>query len=184
MAVRAAVPDEQLPHQVAARDAVGPAGSDKTASEQRLLDAAMRDFPHVLAKDQVWLLDRLWHGVRRLRELAGLTHVLVRLKSDIALDMISGIYPGHSYLAETSGDGVTMTVRVIEYFADVEGQKVPEMSSLVADLLDWEEYPGPGLAALYRWRWDGSETGLGRPRRSCTAPGRAPGRCSAPAAPP
>jgi hypothetical protein len=30
----------------------GPAGSDKTASEQWLLDAAMRDFPHVLAKDQ------------------------------------------------------------------------------------------------------------------------------------
>ena len=20
---------------------------------------------------------------------------------------------------------------------------------------DWEEYPGPGLAALYAWRWDG-----------------------------
>lgn len=27
----------------------GPAGSDKAASEQRLLDAAMKDFPHVLS---------------------------------------------------------------------------------------------------------------------------------------
>jgi hypothetical protein len=138
----------------------GPAGTDKTASEQCLLDAAMRDFPHVLSRDQVWLLDRLWHGVRRLKELAGLTHFLVRVKSDIRLEKISEIYPDHSYLAEVSGDGVTMIVRVIEYFVDIEGQAVPEMFSLVTDLLDWEEYPGPGLAALYGWRWDGSETGL------------------------
>ena len=52
----------------------GPAGTDKTASEQRLLDAAMRDFPHVLAKDRIWFLDRLWHGVPRLKALAQLTH--------------------------------------------------------------------------------------------------------------
>ena len=138
----------------------GPAGTDKTASEQCLLDAAMRDYPHVLSKNQVWLLDRLWHGVLRLKALAGLTHFAVRLKSDIRLDRISEIYPDHSYLARVSGDGVTMTVRVIEYFVDIEGQKVPEMFCLITDLLDWEEYPGPGLAALYGWRWDGSETGL------------------------
>jgi hypothetical protein len=138
----------------------GPAGSDKAASEQRLLDAAMKDFPHVLSKDRVWLLDRLWHGVPRLKALAGLTHWAVRLKSDITLKRASEIYPDHSYLAEVSGDGVTMTVRVIEYFIDIEGQEVKEMFSLVTDLLDWEEYPGPELAALYKWRWDGSETGL------------------------
>jgi hypothetical protein len=138
----------------------GPAGTDKAAAEQGLLDAAMRDFPHVFSKGQVWLLDRLWHGVRRIRELAGLTHVLVRLKSDIALRRISGILPDGSYRAEVSGDGVTMTVRVIEYFTDIEGQEVPEMSCLVTDLLDWQEYPARELAGLYKWRWDGSETGL------------------------
>jgi hypothetical protein len=138
----------------------GPAGTDKTASEQALLDAVMRDFPHVLAKDQVWLLDRLWHGVRRLKALAELTHFAVRIKSDIPLKRISEIYPDHSYLAEISGDGVTMAVRVIEYFAHVEGQTVPEMFCLVTDLLDWEEYPAPELARLYEWRWDGSETAL------------------------
>jgi hypothetical protein len=138
----------------------GPAGSDKTASGQRLLDAAMRDFPHVLSKGQVWLLDRLWHGLRRLKALAGLTHFAVRVKSDITLERISGVYPDHSYPARVSGDGAAMTVRVIEYFVDVEGQQVPEMLCLVTDLLDWEEYPGPELAALYKWRWDGSETGL------------------------
>jgi len=138
----------------------GPAGTDKTASEQALLDTVMRDFPHVLSKDQVWLPDRLWHGVPRLKALAGLTSFAVRLKSDVTLRKISGIYPDHSYLAEVSGDGVTMTVRVIEYFAGIEGQQVEEMFCLVTSLLDWREYPGPELAGLYKWRWDGSGTGL------------------------
>ena len=138
----------------------GPAGTDKAAAEQGLLDAAMRDFPQVFSEDQVWLLDRLWHGVRRIAALAERTHVLVRLKSDIPLKKISEILPDQSYLAEVSGDGVTMTVRVIEYWVDVEGQEVKEMFCLVTDLLDWEEYPGPELAGLYKWRWDGSETGL------------------------
>jgi len=138
----------------------GPAGTDKTASEQALLDTAMRDFPHVLAKDQVWLLDRLWHGALRLKALARLTHFAVRIKSDIPLKRISEIYPDGTYLAEISGDRVTMTVRVIEYDVHVEGQKAEEMFCLVTSLLNWEEYPGPELARLYKWRWDGSETAL------------------------
>ena len=69
----------------------GPAGTDKTASEQALLDTAMRDFPHVFTKGQVWLLDRLWHGTPRLKALAQLTHFAVRLKSDIPLKRISEI---------------------------------------------------------------------------------------------
>jgi hypothetical protein len=138
----------------------GPAGSDKTASEQRLLDAVMRDFPHVLAKSQVWLLDRLWHGVRRLMRLADLTHFLVRLKSDIELRRTSVTLPDGSYRAEISGDGVTLEVRVIEYDVEVEGQKVEEMFCLITDLLDWQDYPALELARLYKRRWDGSETAL------------------------
>ena len=138
----------------------GAAGTDKTASEQRLLDTAMREHPHAFSKGQVWFLDRLWHGVPRLKALAELTHWAVRLKSDISLRRISEFYPDHSYLAEVSGDGVTMTVRVIEYFVEIEGQDVKEMFCLVTSLLDWEQYPGPELAALYKWRWDGSETAL------------------------
>jgi len=138
----------------------GAAGTDKTASEQRLLDTAMREHPRVFTKGQVWLLDRLWHGVPRLKALAELTHWAVRLKSDITLKRVSEIYPDHSYLAEVSGDGVTMTVRVIEYFIEIEGQEVREMFCLITSLLDWEDYPGPELAALYQWRWDGSETAL------------------------
>ncbi len=138
----------------------GPAGTDKAAAEQGLLDTVLAKYPHVLAKDQVWLLDRLWHGVRRIAALTARTHVLIRLKSDIPLKRISEILPDGSYRAEISGDGVTMTVRVIEYFADIEGQEVPEMFCLVTGLLDWQEYPARELAGLYKWRWDGSETGL------------------------
>ena len=70
------------------------------------------------------------------------------------------ILPDGSYLAELSGDGVTITVRVIEYDVTVDGQQVPELFCLVTDLLDWREYPAPGLAGLYKWRWAGSGTGL------------------------
>jgi hypothetical protein len=119
----------------------GPAGTDKAAAEQGLLD-------------------RLWHGVPRLRALAELTHFLIRVKSDITLKKTSPILPDGSYRAQIRGHGATMTIRVIEYFADVEGQEVPEMLCLITDLMDWQEYPAPELAGFYKWRWDGSETGL------------------------
>jgi hypothetical protein len=139
----------------------GPAGGKgKTASEQGLLDAAIFRSPHVFAEGQIWLADRLWPGVRRLKALAGLTHFLVRVKSDIVLTRTSEILPDQSYLAEVSGDGVTMTVRVIEYWAEVGEQQAEELTCLVTDLLDWREYPAGDLAPLYRWRWDGSETGI------------------------
>jgi len=93
------------------------------------------------------------------------------VKSDIPLRRTSEILPGGSYRAELSGDGVTVRVRVIEYFVDVEGQEVPEMFCLVTDLMDYEEYPAPELAALYKWRWDGSETAL----REAKAPLRGAG---------
>jgi hypothetical protein len=138
----------------------GAAGTDKAAAEQALLDEVLAQHPQVLSHDQVWLLDRLWHGVRRIAALTERTHVLIRVKSDITLKRVSEILPDGSYRAEISGDGLTITVRVIEYFADIEGQQVPEMFCLVTDLLDWREYPAPELAVLYKWRWDGSETGL------------------------
>ena len=124
----------------------GPAGTDKAAAEQKLLDTAMRDYPHLFTKDRIWLLDRNFPGAARIARLIARTHVLIRLKSDIPLKRISPILPDGSYLAEISGDGVTVTVRVIEYFADVEGQDVPEMFCLVTDLIDSREYPAAELA--------------------------------------
>ena len=111
------------------------------------------------------------HGAPRIARMIQSTHVLIRLKSDIPLKRTSEILPDGSYRAELSGDGVTVRVRVIEYFTDVEGQEVPEMFCLVTDLMDEEEYPAPDLAALYRRRWDGSETAL----REAKAPLRGAG---------
>jgi hypothetical protein len=76
------------------------------------------------------------------------------------LTRITEILAGGSYLAEISGDGVTVTMRVIEYDVTVEDQVVPETFCLVTDLTDITEYPALKLAALYKWRWDGSETAL------------------------
>ena len=149
----------------------GPAGTDKAAAEQSLLDEAMDRFPALFTPGWIWLMDRNYHGAARIARMIRSTHVLVRLKSDIPLKRTSGILPDGSYRAELSGDGVTVPVRVIEYYADVEGQEVPEMFCLVTDLMDWEEYPAPELAALYRWRWDGSETAL----REAKAPLRGAG---------
>ena len=159
----------------------GPAGTDKAAAEQGLLDEAMECFPALFTPGWIWLMDRNYHGAPRIARMIQSTHVLIRLKSDIPLKRTSDILPDCSYQAELSGDGVTVAVRVIEYFTDVEGQEVPEMFCLVTDLMDWEEYPAPELAALYRWRWDGSETALREAKAPLRGAGPAPGRCSAPA---
>jgi hypothetical protein len=153
----------------------GPAGTDKAAAEQRLLDTAMEQYPHLFAADRIWLMDRNYPGAARIARLAARTHVLIRLKSDIPLKRISEILADGSYLAELSGDGVTVTVRVIEYFIDVEGQEVPEMFCLVTDLMDTGEYPAAGLAALYKWRWDGSETALREAKASLRGAGPSAG---------
>jgi hypothetical protein len=154
----------------------GPSGGDKAAAEQKLLDAAMRDYPHLFTMDRVWLMDRNYHGAARIARLMARTHVLIRLKSDIPLKRISEILADGSYLAELSGDGVTVTVRVIEYYVHVEGQEVPEMFCLVTDLMDITEYPARELAGLYKWRWDGSETALREAKSSLhgAGPGTGP----------
>ena len=144
----------------------GPAGTDKAAAEQKLLDTAMEQYPHLFTGDRIWLLDRNFPGAPRIGRLIARTHVLIRLKSDIPLRRISEILGDGSYIAQITGNGVTVTVRVIEYFTDVEGQEVPEMFCLVTDLVDIREYPARDLAALYKWRWDGSETAL-REAKSC-----------------
>ena len=92
----------------------GPAGTDKAAAEQKLLDTAMREFPHLFTTDRIWIMDRNYPGAARIARLTACTHVLIRLKSDIPLKRVTPILADGSYLAEISGDGVTVTVRVIE----------------------------------------------------------------------
>src|SRR5271154_4460924 len=131
---------------------MAPPGGDKGAAEQKLLDRALEECPRLFTMDRIWLIDRNFPGAARIARLTARTHVLIRLKSDIRLARVSPIYPDGSYPAEISGGGVTVTVRVIEYHIDVEGQDVPEMFCLLTDLRDWRRYPAADLAALYRWR--------------------------------
>jgi hypothetical protein len=151
----------------------GPAGggTGKAAGEQKLLDEAMQEYPHLFAKDRIWIMDRNFPGAARIAALAARTHFLIRLKSDIPLRRTSPSLPDGSYLAELSGDGVTVPVRVIEYYVTVEDQDVPEMFCLVTDLTSITGYPAPELAALYKWRWDGSETALREAKSSLDGAG-------------
>jgi hypothetical protein len=154
----------------------GPSGGAKAAAEQKLLDTAMRDYPHLFTMDRVWLMDRNFPGAARIARLTARTHVLIRLKSDIPLKRTSPVLADGSYLAELSGDGVTVIMRVIEYWVTVEGQDVPEMFCLATDLMDIQDYPAPELAGLYKWRWDGSETALREAKASLhgAGPGTGP----------
>jgi hypothetical protein len=138
----------------------GPSGGDKAEAEQALLDRALIEYAQVFTRTRLWVLDRNFPGVARIKKLISLTHVLIRLKSDIPVTKIGDFLPDGSYLADISGGGQSVRMRVIEYHVEVDGQDVPEMFCLITDLHDWRAYPAAVLAAAYRWRWDGSETAL------------------------
>ena len=135
----------------------GPAGGDKAEAEQKLLDRALQECQHLFTPGRLWVLDRNFPGVARIEKmLATGTHVLIRVKSDIPLRPVGGFLPDGSYLAELSGGGVTLTVRVIEYLITVAAQDAPELFCLITDLLDHVTHPAGQFAGAYRWRWDGS----------------------------
>ncbi len=139
----------------------GPAGGDKAEAEQALLDRALAEQPDVFGPDRLWIMDRNFPGVARIKAmLATGSHVLIRVKSDIRLPRIGGFAEDGSYLALLSGGGTTLTMRVVEYYVTLDGQTTPELFCLVTDLLDHTTHPAHLLADAYRWRWDGSETAL------------------------
>jgi hypothetical protein len=143
----------------------GPAGGDKAGTkgeaEQALLDRALAEHPWVFTPDRLWIMDRNFPGVARIKALLGTgSHVLVRVKSDIRLPRISGYAADGSYLTRLSGGGTTLTMRVLEYHVLLDGETTPELFCLVTDLLDHHTHPAHLLAGAYRWRWDGSETAL------------------------
>ena len=138
----------------------GPSGGDKAAAEQALLDRALTEYAYVFTKSRLWVLDRNFPGVARIARMTRVTHVLIRLKSDIRVTKIGGFLPDGSYMADIGGKDGRIRMRVIEYHVHVDGQDVPEMFCLVTDLDDWEQHPAGTLAAAYKWRWDGSETAL------------------------
>lgn len=92
-----------------------------------------------------WVIDRNFPGAPRIqRMLATGTHVLIRVKSDIPLRRTGGFAPDGSDLAQISGSGVTLTVRVIEYTVAVAGRDAPQMFCLITDLGErWSSHGRP-----------------------------------------
>ena len=138
----------------------GPSGGDKATAGQALLDRTLTEFAWVFTKSRLFVMDRNFPGTARIKRLVTVTHVLIRLKSDITVTKIGAFLPDGSYMADIGGRDQKIRMRVIEYYVHVDGQDVPEMFCLVTDLDDWEQYPAGMLAAAYKWRWDGSETAL------------------------
>ena len=138
----------------------GPSGGDKAAAEQALLDRALTEFAWVFTKKRLFVMDRNFPGIARISRMIQVTHVLIRLKSDITVTKAGDFLPDGSYMADIGGKDQKIRMRVIEYYVHVDGQDVPEMFCLVTDLHDWQAHPASALAAAYKWRWDGSETAL------------------------
>jgi len=138
----------------------GPSGGDKAEAEQALLDRALIQYAWVFTRHRLFVMDRNFPGVTRIRRLVQVTHVLIRLKSDITVTKVGDFLPDGSYMADLGGKDAKIRMRVIEYCVHVDGQDVPEMFCLITDLHDWQQYPAAVLASAYKWRWDGSETAL------------------------
>ena len=156
----------------------GPSGGSKAEGEQTLLDTMITRYPEVFTSDRIWVLDRNFPGADRIaRMLETGTHVLIRVKSDLALPRTGGFLPDGSYYSYLSGGGGRwcLKVRVIEYHVTVDGQDVPEMFCLITDLHDYAAYPAAQLAGAYAWRWTGSETALKEANSAITGAGPSAG---------
>ena len=158
----------------------GPAGAgggrDKGEAEQVLLDKALKDYGYLFTPWRLWVMDRNFPGVPRIKAmLATGTHVLIRVRDGITLRRTGDFLPDGSYLAEISGGGITLTVRVIEYTVTVAGRDAPELFCLITDLHDHDAHPARLLARAYHWRWIGSETGLKEAKSAISGAGPSTG---------
>jgi hypothetical protein len=158
----------------------GPSGAgaarDKGEAEQVLLDKALKDYRYLFTPWRLWAMDRNYPGVPRIKAMLETgTHVLIRVRDGITLRRAGDFLPDGSYLAEISGGGATLTVRVIEYAVTVAGRDTPELFCLITDLHDHDAYPARMLAKAYHRRWIGSETCLKEAKSAISGAGPSTG---------
>jgi hypothetical protein len=160
--------------------ATGPSGAgaarDKGEAEQVLLDKAVKDYRYLLTSWRLWVMDRNYPGVPRIKALLETgTHVLIRVRDGSVLRRAGDFLADGSYLAEISGGGITLTVRVIEYAVAVAVRDAPELFCLITDLRDHDAYPAQVLARAYHRRWIGSETCLKEAKSAISGAGPSTG---------
>ena len=70
----------------------------------------------MFTKQRLFVMDRNFPGVSRIKRLVKVTHVLIRLKSDITVTKIGDFLPDGSYMADIGGKDGKIRMRVIEYY--------------------------------------------------------------------
>ena len=151
-------------------------GRDKGEAEQKLLDTVLKDYGQVFSSWRLWIMDRNFPGAARITDMRGTgTHGLIRARDGITLRRTGDFLPDGCCLAALSGGGVTLTMRVIEYYVTVAGRDAPELFCLITDLHDRQAYPAGTLAAVYHWRWIGSETALKEAKSAISGAGPSTG---------
>ena len=123
-------------------------------------------------------MDRNFPGfalIKAIREQGA--HLLMRIKSDIALPLVAAL-PDGSYASFLSDGACCIPVRVVEYDVTVPGRDGAgdELYALATTLTDWQAYPAAELAACYPGRWAATETVIGEDKSAITdaGPSRGP----------
>jgi len=160
------------------RAMLGAAIDGSHTGEQTLTGRIVDEQPGVFAPGRVYLFDRNFLGGQLVAKiLATGAHVLMRVKSDIALPNL-GWRPDGSYESFLPGPEGRIPVRVVEYdvAAPAGADPAEELFCLVTDLTDHEKYPACALAAAYPQRWTGSETAIKENKSTITdaGPSRGP----------
>jgi hypothetical protein len=141
-----------------------------------LLDKALKDHRCLFTSWRLWAMDRNFPGVPPIKSLLETgTYVLIRVRDGITLRRAGDFLPDGCYLAEISGGGAPLTVRVIEYTVSIAGRNAPGLFCLITGLHEHAAYPAAVLAHAYHWRWTGSETCLKEAKSAITGAGPSTG---------
>ncbi len=162
----------------ASRAVLAAAVDGSCVGEQTLIARIVDDHPEVFTPGRLFGFDRNFLGAQLIAKiLAAGAHVLMRVKSDIALPNLGWRRDG-SYDSHLCGPEGPIPVRVVEYDVAAPDGADPaeELFCLVTDLSDEEKYPAQALAAAYPQRWTGSETTIKENKATITdaGPSRGP----------
>jgi Insertion element 4 transposase N-terminal len=133
----------------------------------------VRYHPEVFAADRLFLIDRNFLGFELVKDIrAAGAHLLMRMKSDVALPLLEAL-PDGSYRSFLAGRDCCIPLRVIEYDVAVPGRddQDRELFALATTLTDRQAYPAGELAGLYPRRWGASETTIGQDKSAITGAG-------------